>query len=232
MITKYENMWKEFAGMIHDAMPGNILQIVIYDPQTEKGRLAVIVEDANIAKLAVLSPIIQKMMKKELHIPLIISKFFVETSTDSFPLEFLNIQSSYQSIYTKTDLLKTLAFNKFYVRLEMEREVKRQIILSRPVALQNLGQVKNLTTLIDISIHAILQVLKGFMFLTDKEIPYHYKDLFKACEDLLHEDLQIFYKALSIQEERMTKEMFLEVFTNYLNKMTSLMYIIEKYPID
>jgi hypothetical protein len=229
MITKYENMWKEFAGMIYDIMPNNIIQIVIYDPQTEKGRIAVIAEDASIPKLAILSPIIQKMLKKELHVPLIISKFFIETSRDSFPLEFFNIQSNYQNLYVKKDLIKELVFNKADVRLQMEREVKSKILLTRLSALENLEQIKNLYHLIDVSVHSLIPVMKGFMFLTNKEIPYHYKDLFKACEDLLHEDLHVFFQALSIHEDNMMKDKLLDFFNNYTNKLMSLMYIIEKF---
>jgi hypothetical protein len=232
MITKYENMWKEFAGMIYDMMPDNILQIVIYDLQTEKGRLAVIAEDASIPKLAILSGVIQKMIKKELHVPLIISKFFIETSRDSFPLEFLNIQSSYQNVYFKIDFIKDLIFNKTDVRLQMEREIKSKILLTRLSALENLEQVKNLYHLVDVSIHSLLPVMKGFMFLAGKELPYHYKDLVKACEDLLHEDLQVFYQALSVHDEHLPKDKLLEFFHSYTNKMMSLMYIIEKFPID
>ncbi len=232
MITKFENMWKEFAGMISDTMPDNILQIAIYDPQTEKGRLAVIAEDASIPKLAILSPIIQKMIKKELHVPLIVGKFFIETSRDSFPLEFLNIQSSYQNIYVKTDLIKELTFTKDNVRLQMEREVKSKILLTRLSALENLEQVKNLYHLIDVSIHSLLPVMKGFLFLADKELPHQYKDLIKACEELLHEDLQIFQQALVIHRDQMTKDKLLDFFHHYTNKMMTLMYIIEKYPID
>jgi hypothetical protein len=232
MITKFENMWKEFSGIVYDTMPDNILQIAIYDPQTEKGKLVVICEDASIPKLAVLSPIIQKMIRKELHIPLIISKFFIQTSGDSFPLEFLNIQSSYQNVYSKTDLIKELVFTKSDIRLQMEREVKSKILLTRLSALENLEQVKNLYQLIHISIHSLIPVLKGFMFLSGKEQPYLYKDLISASEDLLHEDLKVFYQALRIDDEKLPKNQLLDFFHNYTNKMMSLMYIIEKYPID
>jgi hypothetical protein len=232
MITKYENMWKEFAGMIYDAMPENTMQIAIYDMQTEKGRLGVIVEDSDISKIAVLSPIIQKIVKKELHIPLVISKFFVETSTDSFPLEFFNMQSAYENVYAKTDLLKDLVFNKFYVRLEMEREVKRQIILIRPFILENMEQVKNLHRIIDMSSHALLQVLKGFLFLKDIRIPYEYKDLVKTSEDLLKEDLQIIYHGLSVHNQRMNKDEALDFLNIFISKMMALMYITEKFPVE
>lgn len=232
MITKFENMWKEFAGMIHDAMPENILQIAIYDPQTEKGRLFVLAEDASIPKLAALSPIIQKMIKKELNVPLIISKFFIETSLDSFPLEFMNIQSAYQNIYAKKDYIKDLIFTTSDVRLQMEREIKSKVLLTRLSALENLEHVKNLYHLINVSIHSLIPVMKGFMFLANTEFPYHYKDLIKACENLLHEDLQVFFQALSIQEERMPKDKLLDFFHQYTSKMMSLMYVIEKYPIE
>jgi hypothetical protein len=232
MITKYENMWKEFAGMIYDAMPDNILQIVIYDPQTEKGRLAIITSDASIPRLAELSPIIQKMIKKELHVPLIISKFFIETSRDSFPLEFLNIQSSYQNVYSKTDLIKDLTFSKSDIRLQMEREIKSKILLTRLSALENLEQIKNLHHLIDISIHSLIPVMKGFMFLADKNLPYHYIDLIKECEELLHEDLQVFYQALSMHAQHLSKDKLIVFFNHYTNKMMSLMYIIDKYPVE
>lgn len=225
-------MWKEFAGMIYDAMPNNVLQIAIYDPQTERGRLVVIVEDSNISKLVTLSPIVQKIVKKELHIPIIINKFFVETSTDSFPLEFFNMQTSYRNVFVKTDLLKQLEFNKFYIRLEMEREVKRQIILIRPLILQNLEHAKYLQHIIGISTHAMIQVLKGFHFLMNKEVPFSYEDLIETSEKLLNEELHIIKRGLKINEQHLNKEELFEYLNQLINKMMSLMYITEKFPID
>jgi hypothetical protein len=207
-------MWREFAGMVHDTIPENVLQIAMYELQKEKGRLLVVVEDPSLPKLVELSPIIKKMMKKELHAPLIISKFFIETSLDSFPLEFLHIQSAYENLYVKSELIEGLKFNKSEVRLQMEREVKSKMLLTRITALENLDQSKNLYHLLDASVHALIPVMKGFLFLADKKIPFSYHELFENCEVLLQEDLSIFKRALTVYEEKPAKDNLLTFFQN------------------
>jgi len=115
-----------------------------------------------------------KLLKKyHLPAPLILSKDFITTSLDSYPLEFLDMQSSYVNLLKPVpeDCLQPLKFSKTDIRLQMERELKSKWLLTRVFALQHLNDCRKMFYLLKESLIAILPVCKGFLYLKDRPIP-------------------------------------------------------------
>ena len=63
----------------------------------------------------------------EISTPLFIARGYIQQSLDTFPLEFLNISSSYQLVFGD-DILENIEFKAEDVRTQCERELKGKLL--------------------------------------------------------------------------------------------------------
>jgi len=157
----------------------NLLQVAIYKGYDGFEHAILIFEDDPPSFFDVLQPLVRVIRKRRLPEPLIVNRIFVENSLDSYPLEFLNMQTSYRNLLANTDILKGLRFAKADLRLQMERELRSKWLLTRQAVLENPYKTAQVRDAIQRSRTAIHPVLKGFFALKDLSVP---KELAEAIE--------------------------------------------------
>jgi len=59
-----------------------------------------------------------------------LTKADIDSSLDTFPIEFLNIKRNYTVVFGE-DILEGLAFEKEFIRMQCERELKGKLLLLR-----------------------------------------------------------------------------------------------------
>jgi len=94
-------------------------------------------------------------------------KNYIESSLDTFPIEFLNFKTSYRLI-TGEDVLKDLTFEKKFVRLQCERELKGKLLQLRENFLETEGKKKNIEALIRLSLPTFFSIFQAVLFLNGK----------------------------------------------------------------
>jgi hypothetical protein len=179
--------WQLVATQTRTLFP-TIIQIASYS----RNRWILVFEDEPDNFLSTFHPLSTLIRKHKLSTPLIVSVKFIKASLDSYPLEFLDIQSDYNSLYAIEDVLKEMQIAKDDIRLQVERELKSKWLLTR---LSSLGQSHKpgyLFTLLKESFTALLPVFKGFCVLGGLAIPKDTKQLIDAMEEVLHTDLKVF----------------------------------------
>ena len=75
-------------------------------------------------------PMISKWKKRAVATPLFMTKAFICSSIDVYPVEFLNMKRHYQVVHGE-DVLKDLVFGEKALRLQCERELKGKLMLLR-----------------------------------------------------------------------------------------------------
>lgn len=184
MQDKYKPFWEKIAAKMQQTW-NDVIQIAVYNTGlSEQGNLVVVLEDDSLIQVVKGYPVVREINRKRINPPLIISPHYIEHSLDSFPLEFLNIKTDYYNLYDKEDVFKELRFEKSYIRLEMERELKSKELLIKMNVLDYYGNTKALKQLIKVSFSDIEPVLKGLLFLLDQGIPQTRKELiYKADQE-------------------------------------------------
>ncbi|MDZ4181740.1 MAG: hypothetical protein U1B83_02600 [Candidatus Cloacimonadaceae bacterium] len=168
-----------------------ILQVAVHQGYGGVQRLIVIFEDDPPQFFYALAPLVRYIQKHRLAEPLIINQLFIETSLDSYPLEFIDICSSYRNVFVKKDLLTDLRFAKADVRLQMERELKSKWLLTRQAVLEFPDKLKRVQGIIDMSRGSIYPVLKGFFALTDTDVPQELTDAITPAALISGVDLEL-----------------------------------------
>lgn len=202
-----------------EAIKPNLLQVVSYE--TFELRCAIILDTDPPHLLDGLNNLRTYTIKNRLAFPLLVNRKFVENSLDVFPLEFLDITSSnYQSIYCKEDLLSKLQFAKSDVLLQMERELKSKLLLTRLTVLEASPKPKILAAKLQMAIQAITPVLKGFCYCADSPIPQDFPDLLAQVQLITNIELKQMGEWVKMEKvELFHIKNFLEILQNLINYM-------------
>jgi hypothetical protein len=173
--------------------------------------------------------VVKKWKKKNVAIPLFLTADYIETSTDVYPIEYLNFQRRYVLVYGR-DMLKGLSFKKEDLRLQAEREIKGKSLILRSVYLESAGKKAALMNIIDHSLHAFMAIFNALLTLKDIEASEDKRSLItETCRAYGLENL-IFMKLLNVRERRIKpdeKELNI-IFKDYMNEIEKLSKIVDK----
>ncbi|KPJ58765.1 MAG: hypothetical protein AMJ42_02680 [Deltaproteobacteria bacterium DG_8] len=170
-----------------------------------------------------------KWYKRKVSTPLFLTKSYVATSLDSFPIEFLNMQKSYQLVFGE-DILKELPFNKNHLRLQCERELKGKLLQLRQVYLESRGKTKNLKLIIENSLTAFISIFQALLYLKDKDIPAERRKVISLISQEMGVDEQIFLNLLKVKEGtvKLSAEALNVLFEDYIKEVRRLSYSVDQ----
>jgi hypothetical protein len=172
--------------------------------------------------------LIAKWKRRNVATPLFLTEAYVKTSLDVFPIEYLNFQNNYTLVYGK-DILKDLSFDREFLRLQCEREVKGKLLLLREAFLETRGKGKNLQQVMAGSLGALVAIFGALLHLKGKELPRHRREVIKQVCQTFQMDSRLFEKLLDVKEKK-TKPAGPEMtglFKAYLKEVQKLWKIVD-----
>ncbi|MCK9274672.1 MAG: hypothetical protein M0P57_06235 [Syntrophales bacterium] len=195
-----------------------------YHPDRSNLDFLIVLSEEAIDQLEKAFDIVSRWRKKNVTVPLFMTRFYIDSSCDSYPLEFLNMQKSYTVVYGE-DVLKTISFKKEELRCQCEREIKGKLLLLRKGFLMTGGKRARIQELISESITAFISIFRGLLYLKDIEAPNSAesvievtarefsfeKDTFLRCflikmgEVPSHQDITIVFKAYLKEVRKLSK---------------------------
>ena len=189
----------------------------------------VVLSDAGINSLDRALDLVGKWQKRSVATPLFLTEAYVRTSLDVFPIEYLSFQRNYNLVYGK-DILKGLTFDREYLRLQCEREVKGKLLLLREAFLDSQGKGKRLQQVISDSLGAFAAIFSTLLHLRGNDVPHHRRDVIRTSCRTFHMDGQLFEKLLDIREKRLkpSGSELTALFKNYLGEVQKLWKIVDE----
>lgn len=175
----------------------NLLQVLYYQAYDQSENLVLIFEDEHPSLFDLLQPLMHCMRRRHLGSPLVLNRLFIEGSLDSYPLEFLNMQTSFQNLLCNSEIIKNLSFAKPDLRLQMERELRSKWLLTRQAVLDNPYKIGYLHKVILASRSSIHPVLKGFFALAGQDVPPDLLNAVNKGKDITGCDLEPMHSKVS-----------------------------------
>ena len=114
--------------------------------------------------------------------PLLMTPEYVAASLDTFPIELLDIRQRHINVVGE-DYFAPLEFNKADVRLQLERELKRELIQMRQGILSAGGRDKVLADIYWGASEQTLGLLRAVLWLHDKPVPAAPAAIVEAAEE-------------------------------------------------
>jgi len=190
--------------------------------------LLIILTERGIADLRRAIEPVRRWRKHKVAPPLVMTKSYLDSSLDSYPVEFINMKQSHRVLFGE-DVLAELLFEPKNVRLQIERELKGKLLLLRSGFLDTEGEPKRIRGLIATSLNAFIAAFKTLLYLTGRDIPGSRRDVIKATGELLKTDLTVFLKCNEIKEgtDRFTRAEVQSIFDAYLQAVNSLSLYVD-----
>ncbi len=174
--NKPEEIFGDFSHEVKELFGSDLISILLYGsaardeyiPKKSDINFMIVLSEAGINSLGKAISLTAKWHKRNVATPLFLTKNYIESSLDTFPIEFLNFKTSYRLI-TGEDVLKDLTFEKKFVRLQCERELKGKLLQLRENFLETEGKKKNIEALIRLSLPTFFSIFQAVLFLNGKQ---------------------------------------------------------------
>jgi len=173
--------------------------------------------------LEILAPLGKKYGKKRIAAPLIMTPEYIETSSDVFPMEFLNIKLLHKTLYGE-DIFQNLKIDPSDLRLQCERELKVRLIGLRQGYLSCSGNGKILTNMFIDSFSGYIPLFRSIIVLLGKEPPLRNHDVLTALEEVSGINTRVFRTVLTQkkQKTKLTMEQLNAIFEDYYTALEKL----------
>lgn len=190
--------------------------------------LLVILTPEGINRLEDALDTVQNWRKRNVAVPWVMTRKFIESSLDAYPIEFLNLKYNHMMIHGE-DILQRLDFTPEDLRLQIEKELKGKLILLREGYLEVDGNNKQLKQLIARSITAFISIFKALLYLRQGSIPASRKETIKELAKIFTFDSNIFLTCVDIKEEidSLSKEEVADVFKKYLREVENICDLVD-----
>lgn len=155
-----------------------------FDAQRMTAQTALVVQRVDVDRLKALAARGESLGRLSISSPLVLTEGFIADSTDSFPLELLEIQQRRHTLSGR-DCFAGITLQAEHVRLQCEREFKRIVLRLRQGLLASTGESEALDVLqIDVAAH-LLRTLRGLLWLHDRREFIPRQQVVEECERML-----------------------------------------------
>ena len=157
----------------------NLLAIIVYGSATGKDfipgasniNLLLEFQKMSLSVLKKSLKLVAKGIKRKIVAPLFFTKEYMESASDVFPIEFLEIAGNHLLLYGE-DPFVNLKIDKENLRLECEEQLRSKLIRLRQIYLEVGLQRRGLDRLLKDSLTSLIPVFRNILYLKGKTVSY------------------------------------------------------------
>jgi len=233
-----EKIFDEFANDMKAVFANDLVSIVLYGSgakgeyvykKSDLNFLVVLTEDG-IRNLARAFDLVKKWSKRKVAVPLFVTKEYINSSLDSFPIEFLNMQKYHKLVYGE-DVLSGLKIEKDNLRLQCEEQVKGKLLHLREEFLSTLGKKEALKRLIRISVPTFSSLFTALLSLKDIEAPSQKGEILLRTAREFELDESVFEQVMAVRDGRtkLSQEKLIKLVEQYIEEIRKLAMIVDQW---
>jgi predicted nucleotidyltransferase len=199
-----------------------------YVPGKSDINFLVVLDENAVDDLERAQPLIAKWKKRAVALPLVMTKAFICSSIDVYPVEFLNMKRHYQVVHGE-DVLKNLVFDGKALRLQCERELKGKLMLLRTGFLDTAGKAEDLRRLMAASITAFLSVFGALLLVRGREIPKERRDIVPGVAEAYGLNAAPFLRCIDLREGKKDQALgdLKTIFQSYMAEIQKLIKAVD-----
>ncbi|MBN1548631.1 MAG: hypothetical protein JW902_18425 [Syntrophaceae bacterium] len=204
-----------------------------YIPGRSDLNFLVVVSDEGLTHIQRLQAYVKEWRKKRVATPLVMTKAFLESALDVYPIEFLTMQYHHVQVYGE-DILSSLLFDRKDMRLQLEREIKGKLIHLRQGYLESQEQAKVLRDLIKVSLVAFLSMFAAVLYLKGKTVPQERRRLIREACELVGIDGGVFLMCLDIKEDAVKYDLkeVVPLFEKYRREIEKFDHVVDRLMLE
>ena len=237
---KPEEIFSEITGDYRKIFGEDLISIILYGsgagedyvPGKSDLNFLIMLTERGIEGLDRVLETVGRWRKRNVAIPLFMTRDYLGGSQDAYPIEFLNMRRSYL-VVTGEDVLATLTFDPRHIRLQLERELRGKLLHLRSGYLATEGKTRKIRELIGASLTAFVSLFGALLYLKNLEIPKGKRDIITAAGSAFGVDASVFLKCEEIRgkKDRFSPAEVQAVFRDYLKEVNRLCEMIDRMEI-
>jgi hypothetical protein len=205
---KPEEMFTEITDDYRQIFGVHLLSMILYGsgaggdyiPGKSDLNFLIILTDQGVERLDRALGMVARWRKRNVAIPLFMTRSYLSGSQDSYPIEFLNMKRRYIVVFGE-DVLAELAFDPCHIRLQLERELRGKLLHLRSGYLATEGNTRKIRELIKASLTAFVSLFSALLYLKNIEIPNGKSEIITAAGKAFGIDAPIFLKCEEIRRK-------------------------------
>jgi hypothetical protein len=231
-----QEIFPELTDDYRKTFGGDLVSLILYGSGAAGHYVAgksdinvlVIVTEAGLERLDQAIPAVGKWRKRAVAVPLFMTRAFVLSSVDAYPIEFLNMKIRHGVIFGE-DVLDAVSINPVHLRLQIERELKGKMLHLREGFLAAEGKAKKIRELIKVSFNAILALFHAILYLKERAVPEDKRQAIAALADVYPLNAEVFTQCAEIKEgtDAYASGDIETIFKNYLQEINRLSDFID-----
>ncbi len=236
-----EEIFEEYTRDWQTAFPGSVEAIVLfgsaasgqYIPGKSDINFLVELQDEAIKHLSQAIPLVQKWLKRRVAVPLVLTEKYIQSSLDTFPIEFLSFKLNHKVVYGR-DPFAHLDIKKRFVRLQLERELKGKLLHLRENFLALGENRKELRRFMGHSLKAFFPLFEALLYLKDQDIPGDKTELAAAAMRLVDPQDGSFGDVVKLyhSDEKLSLPELLVRMQSYINSIQKMVYYVDGLQVE
>jgi len=169
---------------------------------------------------------VSKGISKKIAAPLFLTKDYINSSLDVFPIEFLDMKESHVLLYGE-DVLSGLEIKGEHIRLFCEQQLKGKLIRIRQAYLEVGLKKKGLEALLKESLNSLIPIFRNLIRLKEEQPPVSKAEILRQLCQIFELDENVFlpiYKDTTNDEKIANQEIdvFLEKYLSQIKKLAGM----------
>jgi hypothetical protein len=237
MHPKAQKLILNFSEQIRTVFGNELVSVIAYGsamtedyhPKLSDHNFLVVLTADGIAGIKKVQRAAGRWTRKRIHFPMFMTKEFIGSSLDSYPIEFFNMKQAYEVLIGE-DVLKDLVIPKADLRLQCERELKGKLLHLRQGYVFTRGKPRRIRALVNQSLSAFASIFRALLFLNGKPADGTREEVLnRACGEL-HLDIALFQNLAAIRQKGITYAKFeLENFMErYIAEIERLCKLVDR----
>ncbi len=228
-----------FSEKLKDIHKENLRSVVIYgsaigeDFIVGKSNINIIVVLKNIefSDLKKSLKVVNEGRKKGIVVPLFFTEEYIRSSTDVFPIEFLEIKQNYRVVYGE-DLFRQLPVNPKNTRLQCEQQIKGGLIRLRQVYLEIGMKEKEIRNLLISSFTSLIPIFKYILKLNDSNFETNKREIIiEKLNKEFNVSKEVFLTVWKLKKGEKVQQDIETLFSQYTSELRKLSLIIDRMKI-
>ncbi len=231
---KLEKSVQDFIQRLKDTYQDGLISVILYG-SAASGEF--IDKHSNLNLLVVLRSTDLENLKKAASLtnkfrminPLFFTEKYINSSTDIFPIEFLDMQENYLILYGR-DVLKDINIDIKNLRFQCEQELKSKLINLRQLYLTANKDEPALRWLLFKSFTSVLHILRNVLRLKGRKPPYKKEDILKEVALEFEFDSKNWNKILAAKNKqiKLRQKDTEGLFVNFVRELEKIVETVDR----
>jgi predicted nucleotidyltransferase len=233
-----EEIFDEFVADVKGAFGKELISIILYGSGA-KGEYVrkksdinflIILSEEGILNLSKAFGLVKKWRKRNVSAPLFMTESYLESSLDSFPIEFLSMQQHHKVVFGK-DVLANLQISNDHLRLQFEEQIKGKLLHLRNEFLAAAGDKRLLRRLISATVPTFASLFNALLTLKDIEPPKEKTAVLQKAAEAFDLKQDVFKQVIAIRENsvKLSGDELVALTEKYIAEIRKLAFMVDKW---